>query len=197
MLYKAAIESNSTFHFQINANFTLSLTLWTEETLGNPNLGINIDIPFGEEDVYGFLEFYVDVEDLGLQNTSGIFYIKIKYNEDSEDDYVIANWNLFYECMMQRVLKMEIDGCGEAKKESECRECNDDCGDICYIVSLLFSLPTFMALGNTSYVNNIVTTIKDYCEDCSNCPKFSTAFLSEYVINYENPYIPKDGISPK
>lgn len=160
----------------IDALGLIGVTFWTWNTYDDPSQGIDLTslIPAPQGNNYTFV---IDVSDVNLTNFNGLFFIEFTFDNLEEIDLcheeankrlsVVANLTQYYNCLLDKVLKSDIKGCGQ--KESNCVECEND---MMQTHVLLSTLQTAIRFGFFNEAIRIVEVLDDFCEICHSCPPY-------------------------
>lgn len=185
MVQSVIINPNNTqiditlFYVGINAR----IHLWTKDTFKKQSLVrvFNID-----PDVDNPESFTIYAEDLGLKQFDGVFFLDFIEDEGETQSVFVANFAKYYECLVDKVTKMEVKGCKEKVSNSDCKDCGENSSTLCDILPLLKSLKIAADFGFSKDMVKIIQVLEDYCEVCNNCPEKIHPVLPEYSYKFES-----------
>ena len=180
MIYTTNIELNPTAT-------EIAVTVSTEIGFTFTGVFLSTDETFSQDpvDLTGKLlgisnseTFSITLADAGLTSFSGVIYLTFVTNEVATLTYtpskvgVVANLTAEYECLLDQVLKIDVENCGRVN--TDCGECNSRAAEVS---ALLHSL-SIALVGN--YIDEsvkIMREIKSVCNTCNTCTPNSTLTL--------------------
>lgn len=167
-------DTSDTINVNVSANNLGQVLFWTSNTFQDYTKAIDVSglIPIP---VNGSYTFNIDKSLVGLENFNGLFFLEFTSEEEDETlkkIAIAANFTLYQECLLDRVLKMEIKGCKE--KNNSCKECEND---VLTTQLLLDTLYSTVQLGMLEESVKIVKVLDDECEVCNTCPSYEDTKL--------------------
>lgn len=154
----------------ITAENLTSVSLWTSETFKNPDQAINLNhlipVPSGNNYV-----FTIDFSDVSLVNFTGLFFIELQTSQEIKMA-VAANLVPYQECILEKVLNMDVQGC--KGKNNSCKECEEDALGLQLLLDTLY---TSIQHGLFEEAIRILTILNEDCEVCNNCPSYKNIKL--------------------
>ena len=130
--------------------------------------------------------FEVLADVLNREYFTGIFIFEFTTNETENNikEGVVANLIEYYECLINKILKLDIKGC-KVTYIDECGGCTLQ--SLLSISTLINSLKIALQLGYYREANMILLKLEEMCEICSNCPKLGgTASTQDIVYTFNN-----------
>lgn len=165
--------------------------LWTSETFKDYTKAIDVT-SFVTAPVNGNYSFSIPAEDIELPNMNGIFFLEFTTDttlppenciEDSNIALgIAANLIKYHECLLNKVMKMDIKGC--KKVESQCEECEED---LLYLSVLIEAIYTTVKFGFYEEAVKIMGALDDICDICHSCPDYkNTRLINGYGFGTVN-----------
>ena len=124
----------------------------------------------------------IPASELEVEKIHGLFWIEFTSDEvivpdDCDNDSnkimgVVSNFIKYHNCLLERVLKLEIKGCEEIK--DECEDCNQN---LPFINTLLSSLNLSLQFAHYEEAIKIVKMLDDMCDICHTCPDYGDTKL--------------------
>jgi hypothetical protein len=165
-------------------NIFTSLLFWTSDTYDNPADAIDLSSLYA-----GTSEnetFTIPASAVGLSKFSGLFFLKFETDEIVEDTdccpdtnirlAVVANFIKYHECILDKLLKLDIDDCGlSAQSCAECNSCQDCAGNAPLVHLFLSNLYIAIQQGFYAEAIEIIENLDTLCQSCSSCPDYGNA----------------------
>ncbi len=164
---------------EVGSTFTKVL-LWNSSTYQDPAQAIDVShLLTATSEVE---TFDIPASDLGVINILGLWFVEFTTDEVVEEtdccqDNVrlgmVSNFTNYLECVLNGLLRMEIEGCGPKLKD--CDECsNYDPVLASTLLQTLFSLINF---GYIEDALSVIEKLDEMCEICNTCPDYGTSVL--------------------
>ena len=135
------------------------LLFWDKDTYGDETLAIDLSTLLSGASASENID--IPASAVNLTNFSGVFYFKLTSNEDPQVNTpigVVANLNVYYECLLNRALNLKVEDCASCDEE------------LFSIQTLISGVTAGLPLSYYEEVNKMLSTLSEYCLDCSNCP---------------------------
>ena len=90
------------------------LLFWDKDTYGDETLAIDLSTLLSGASASENID--IPASAVNLTNFSGVFYFKLTSNEDPQVNTpigVVANLNVYYECLLNRALNLKVEGVNE------------------------------------------------------------------------------------
>lgn len=149
----------------ITAEDLSSVSLWTSETFKNPSQAINLNylipVPSGNNYI-----FAIDFSDVSLVNFTGLFFIEFQTPEETEMA-VAANLVPYQECVLEKVLSMDIQGC--KGKNNSCKECEEDALGTQLLLDTLYISIQHSLFEEAVRILSVLDEDCGYYNNCSSC----------------------------
>ena len=126
--------------------------------------------------------FSIPASELNLTNISGLFFIEFESDEiivpdDCNQDSntalgVVSNFIKYHECLLNRVLKIDIKDCNEII--NNCDNCNKN---ILFLSTLINSLNSTIKFAFYEEAIRITEVLEDICDTCHTCPDYENIKL--------------------
>lgn len=168
------INDSSDISINVSADDLQQVLFWTSDTFQDYTKAVDISglIP---SPIDGTYSFNIDRTFVNLEAFTGLFFLEFTSNEEDESGKkigVAANLILYQECILDRLLKLEIKGCKE--KSNSCRECQTDIITTQILVDTLYAT---IQNGLFEEAVRIIEVLDDECEVCHTCPSYGEVKL--------------------
>ncbi len=112
---------------------------------------------------------------------AGLYLFEITSSESEDNIYtaIVGNFSGYYECLLDKTLKVEIKNCREFNY-GNCPECEEN---LFFLGTLLDSLDAALIMGYYEEACRIVEDLKEICNLCSECGGDYT-FSKTYGTSY-------------
>lgn len=163
-------------------NLITKMLLFTVDTYKDYSKAINLSHLLDGTDETEVLTIPASEIDADLEKIHGVFWLEFTSDEvivpeDCDNDSnkvigIVSNFIKYHNCLLERVLKVEIKGCEEIK--DECEDCNKN---LPFISTLLTSLNLAMSFAHYEEVIKIIKMLDDMCDICHTCPDYGDTKL--------------------
>lgn len=157
-------------HVNISSNNNSSkftkVFIWNSETFRDYSKAIDVSELLSKSS--NKEEFLISAETLGVQLINGLYFIEFRNDAKNQTLGVVANLFAYRECLLNKVISIEISGCGHVK--SECENCTQN---ICLLNTLIDNLGTAILQGFVEEAAKIVKDIEGMCDVCHTCPDYN------------------------
>jgi hypothetical protein len=109
----------------------------------------------------------ITATDLQVSFISGLYIFEITSSEDEDNIYtaIVGNFSGYYECLLDKTLKVEIKNCKEFNY-GNCPDCEEN---LFFVNTLLDALNTALILRYYEEACRIVENLKEMCDLCTEC----------------------------
>lgn len=129
--------------------------------------------------------FDITASEIGVSSFNGLYFMKFYSKSPNPGTNccgesnqglpaVVGNFAPYHECLLNRVLSIDFEGCG--KKEDTCSECEEE---VYYISALLNSLYSAVRFQRFKEACEIIETLNSFCDMCDICPPYYNENLDE------------------
>jgi hypothetical protein len=164
-----------------------SLKFWTSANYPSTTTGQFVDLSSRLVKTSNTEQITIPASAMNLAQLSGLFFLEFTTNEtvsataccaDSNKRIaLVANFLKYHECILDKLLKVEIDGCGGKCTTKNCKDCQD-CGKSAMTAHLyLKNLYLAIEQGFYTEAKGIIEALDKICETCTNCPDYGQAKL--------------------
>lgn len=166
-------------------NSIITLLFWTHETFKNYSKAIDLShlVPLGSVTLGGkTYTFSIPNSEVNLPNFNGLYFLEFASSLSAPPENCIensnkalgiaANYIAYSECLLDKVLALDIKGCNEV--EPECNGCKDN---VEFISTLINSLYLATKYGYYTEAIKIIKSIEDKCGICHSCPNYGNTLL--------------------
>ena len=168
-------------------NKIIKLFVWNSKTFRDVDKAI--DLSHLLSGISEIENFYIKAKDLQVEQITGLWFFEFQSNEarDNVTFGIVKNFILYNECLLDKLLKIDIDGCNPTT-ENRCNECVED---IFYINVLLTTLEEAIKYNYYKEAIRIIENLDDLCDICGTCPDYGTT-----IYKYEDFYSKPTELSP-
>ena len=168
-------------------NKIIKLFVWNSKTFRDVDKAI--DLSHLLSGISEIENFYIKAKDLQVEQITGLWFFEFQSNEarDNVTFGIVKNFILYNECLLDKLLKIDIDGCNPTT-ENRCNECVED---IFYINVLLTTLEEAIKYNYYKEAIRIIENLDDLCDICGTCPDYGTT-----IYKYEDFYKKPTELSP-
>lgn len=168
-------------------NVFTNIKLWTKDTFQDPDLAIDLSsyiIGINETE-----NISIPAIAIGVAKYSGLFFIEFTTSEEVEDTdccpnsnirlAVVSNFIKYHECILNRLLKLEIDDCG-VKEDNQCKDCQNCANCLSSVLSVqtyVDGLYIAIQYGFYTEAIEILSQLDKLCGVCNTCPDFGETLL--------------------
>lgn len=160
-------------------NNITKVLLWTSDTFKDYTKAIDFSSKLDGSD--NTETFSIHASELELTKITGLYFLEFESNEvivpgDNNSNValgVTANFIQYHECVLNKLLKIEVDGC-KPVINTECDECE---GNVPFISSLLQALKEAVKFGFYEEAIKIIKNLDDLCDICHTCPDYGNTLL--------------------
>lgn len=127
-------------------------------------------------------DLIIPSEEFSQNKIEGFYLIKIKTSTRNIDNYefvknealaVISNHIKYETCILEKVLKIEIEGCEEKSVIDDCEDCTEKgVESACYISTLFNALKGAVQHGFYAEAKQIKKQLDCVCKPCKGCPEY-------------------------
>jgi hypothetical protein len=119
--------------------------------------------------------------DLEVSSISGLYLFEITSSEIEDNIYtaIVGNFSGYYECLLDKTLKVEIKNCKEFNY-GNCPDCEEN---LFFVSTLLDSLNAALIMGYYKEACRVVEDLKEVCDLCTECGGNYT-FTKTYGSSY-------------
>lgn len=119
--------------------------------------------------------------DLEVSSISGLYLFEITSSEVEDNIYtaIVGNFSGYYECLLDKTLKVEIKNCKEFNY-GNCPDCEEN---LFFVSTLLDSLNAALIMGYYKEACRVVEDLKEVCDLCTECGGDYT-FTKTYGSSY-------------
>jgi len=164
-------------------NVFTSILIWTSDTFQVLIDAIDVSSYIvGTDETENIL---IPASALSLIKLSGLFFIELTTDEVVEPGdccpdinkrlAVVSNFIKYHECILNKLLKAEIDECG--LKCGGCDDCEDCASKIVTTQMYLQGLYIAVQQGFYQEAIDIIKILDELCEVCHSCPDYGNAIL--------------------
>lgn len=184
-------ELSSKININISATELVQVLFWKHEDFQDYTKAIDVShlIP---ENIDGSYTFAINKFDVNLESFNGLFFLEFVFNQEDQEGQcdnesnrriaVAANLISYHECLLNKVLSADINGCKQ--KKSNCVECEQN---MLYIQVLISSLYSAIRFGFYEEAIRILETLNEMCEICNTCPPYGdTKLINGYGFGTVN-----------
>lgn len=183
---RVAINSDYSIMVDINTspgNHITKVLLWTMDTFKDYSKALDFSSMLdGSTNVESFFITAGQIQQ-GATRLDGIYFLEFTSDEEdtcstniNKNIAVVANTTLYQECLLNKVVSLDIEGCSEVQ-EPNCRECQENSKDVRYISTLLKSLDISIRFGFMEETIKIFKSLTKLCDICHTCPEYGNTEL--------------------
>lgn len=157
-----------------------SILIWNDRTFKEYEKAVDMSFNIVGED--NNEAFSMSAEDFDVTKFTGIWFVEIRSNErvsieDASETNVAlgitANLLPYWECVLDNVLLTDFEGCTPTLEE----DCEDCVERLFYVNTLVESVSRAIQAGFYNEAIEIIKTLDDICEVCSDCPDYEDTSL--------------------
>ena len=188
LINKLKIDSNGVIDVDIETvvgNSFTKILVWSAENFQNESKAV--DLSYLLSKIGNRETFKIYPSDLQVDAITGLYLIRFYTTETGESGSttgLVANLAQYNNCLLDKVLELDITGCNETRGSSSCKECTED---LYYLQSLLQALDIAIREAYITESVKLVKKIKDFCNICDTCPDYTdTININNFTIGIEN-----------
>lgn len=119
-------------------------------------------------------DFVITAEELNKTSFKGIYFLEFTSNEAAPNTQtgLVANFIQYHECLMDKVLAISVKNC--KVQDSQCGKVDTTA----FIGTLIDALYTSVIFELVEESIDIITTLDELCEVCTNCPDSKSPSLT-------------------